>query len=129
MFADFNSKEAFAFGVAVPKPIFPFAAINKAFSGAPGLIRNGSVLPLVTSLIKKLASFPAISQICGVKPLLASCSMRKTGELPSAICNFTTGASVPKPIFPLAAIKKAFAGAPAKILKDIISAVASSIPK
>ena len=129
MFVAFKSKEAFTFGVTVPKPIFPFAAITKVLLGAPGLILNGSVLPLVTSLIKKLVSFPATSQLCGVKPSLPSCSMRMAGLLPVVICKSTTGAAVPKPTFPLSAIKKAFVGADAKILKGILPAVASSIPK
>ena len=127
--ASAKSKEAFAFGAEVPKPTFPFAAIYKALEGAPGIIRNGSVPPFVLSFIKKLASFPDISQLCGVQPKLASCCKRKVGVLPYKICNFTSGSAVPKPIFPLAAIKKAFAVAPAKILKGIMPAVASSIPK
>ena len=115
--------------VSVPIPIFPFALISKALVGAPGLIRNGNVLPFVLSLIKKLVSFPDTSQLCGVKPLLPSCSIRMAGLLPPTICKSTIGAAVPKPTCPLAAIKKALLGAPAKILKGILPAVASSIPK
>ena len=54
------------------------------FLGRLGLakMRKGSVEPLVASRMKKLASLPATSQVCGVKPEEPSCSRRRVGVLP-----------------------------------------------
>ena len=50
--------------------------------------------------MKKLASLPARSQVCGVKPEEPSCSRRRVGVLPSLMWTLTTGSLVPTPIWP-----------------------------
>ena len=69
-----------------PMPTLPVDAISMLLVGAPGRMRNGSRLPPVTSRMKKFASLPAISQVCGEKPPLASCSRRMPGVLPLRPC-------------------------------------------
>ncbi len=53
-----------AAGVVTPIPM-PAVPDVRLLVGAPGRIRNGSLLPLVTSRTKKLVSLPATSQVCG----------------------------------------------------------------
>src|SRR5260221_9494545 len=55
-------------GDAVPMPTLPLALISTLLVGAPGRILKRRRLPPVTSRTKKLASFPAMSQGCAVKP-------------------------------------------------------------
>ena len=114
-----------ASGEEVPRPTCPSASINKELSAAPGRILRGNVL-LVSSLIKKLLSFPPTSHACGVKPSETSCSNLIVVLFPSTTCKSTTGASVPMPICPAASITREFALAPAMVLNGMVFPFSSS---
>jgi hypothetical protein len=85
--------------------------------GAPGRMRNGSLLPLVTSRTKKFASLPAMSQVCAVNPPELFCSSRCDGVSLVLMCRSSTGVDVRKPTLLLLATKSALAAAPATTLR------------
>ena len=88
-------------GDTSPTPMFPDGSTTRLSVGAPGRILNGiRELALLTSRTKKLASLPATSHVCAVKPLLPSCWRRSVGVSPSTTCSSTTGLLVPRPIRP-----------------------------
>ena len=67
---------------------------------APGRMRKGIRLELVTSRTKKFSSLPATSQAWGVKPLVPSCRSCTVGVLPLTISRSTAGTLVPMPTWP-----------------------------
>ena len=68
-------------GLAVPTPTKPLAEMSIELVGAPGRMRNGRREPPVTSRTNQLASLPAMSQVCAVKPPELFCSRRMAGVL------------------------------------------------
>ncbi len=115
-------------GDVVPIPISPvLPSMVRALLGAAGKIRNGSVLPLVASRMKKLASFPARSQVWGVNPLEPSCSRRSVGVLPLLMWMSVTGVEVPRPRRPPSSTYSEWLGAPASMVKGVRPPSMSSI--
>ena len=100
-----------------------------ALSADPGLIRNGSLLPFVTSRMKKLASLAATSKLWAVKPLEPSWASRSVGVLPVTTWTSTLGVSVPIPTRPALLTVSALARAPAATRKTWRPAVPSSTAK
>ena len=95
--------------------------------GAPGRMRNGSRLPLVTSRTKKFASLPAMSQVCTPQPPLAFCSRRCAGVLPVLICTSSAGDDVRSPSLPLLSTNIELVAAPAVIVNGVLPPVESSM--
>ena len=95
--------------------------------GAPGRMRKGSREPLVTSRTKKLASLPAMSQVCAVKPPALVCSRRMAGVLLVEMCRSRTGVEVRRPMRPVESAKIEFVAAPAVMVNGTLEPVMSSI--
>ena len=114
-------------GLEVPMPTWPLALMSMLLVGAPGRILKGRRLPPVTSRTKKLASLPAMSQVCAVNPLELFCSSRAAGVSPVFTCRSNTGVEVRNPTRPVLATKTELVGAPAVIVNGTFAPVISSI--
>ena len=88
--------------------------------GAPGRIRKGKREPPVTSRTKKLASLPAMSQVCAVNPPPLFCSSRIAGVLLVLACTSNTGVAVLSPSLPELSTLTELAGAPAATENTIV---------
>ena len=114
-------------GEAVPMPTLPLALMSMVLVGAPGRMRNGRREPPVTSRTKKLASLPATSQVCAVKPPELFCSRRIAGVLLVLTWRSSTGVAVRRPSRPVESTKIEFVGAPPVTVNGTVAAVTSSI--
>src|SRR5262245_4951249 len=114
-------------GDAVPMPTSPSAEMSIELVGAPGRMRKGRREPPVTSRTKKLASLPAMSQVCAVKPPELFCSRRMAGVLDVLICRSSTGVEVRRPTRPVLSTKIELVEAPAVIVNGTRDPVMSSI--
>ena len=95
--------------------------------GAPGRIRNDSLLPPVTSRTKKFASLAPMSQVCAVKPPELFCSSRSAGVLLVLTCRSRTGVAVRKPTRPVLSTKIELVDAPAVMVNGVLEPVMSSM--
>ncbi len=104
----------------MPMPTLPEAEMSMLLVGAPGRIRKGRRDPLVTSRTKKLASLPAMSHVCAVKPPWFVCSSRWAGVSLVVMCRSNTGVAVLSPTLPVLLTLSELAGAPASTSKTIV---------
>src|SRR6185295_14839304 len=114
-------------GEAVPMPTSPSEEMSTELVGAPGRMRKGRREPPVTSRTKKLASLPAMSQVCAVKPPELFCSRRMAGVLLVFTCRSSTGVEVRRPTRPVLSTKIELVAAPAVTVKGTLEPVMSSI--
>ena len=101
--------------------------MSRLLVGAPGRIRNDSLLPPVTSRTKKFASLAPMSQVCAVKPPELFCSRRMAGVFDVLIWRSSTGVAVRKPTLPVLSTKIELVVAPAVMVNGTLEPVTSSI--